>query len=242
VSGPRQIFGVQPVREALRAHGNKVSWIALQRESERLDGLRRLAESQGVPIREVSRGELDRFSRGEMHQGAAAEAPPLKLHEFSDLVDPERSSLLMVLDGIQDPQNFGALVRSCVGLNRTPVIWGENASAPLSPSTFRASAGAVEHATLCRTPSLIQALQTAAAAGYQIVGLDGHATTSLHECNLVQPTVLVVGSEGEGLGKAVRRQCSAFARVASPATVDSLNASVAAALALYEACRQRGVL
>lgn len=238
----RVILGVQPVREVLRAHGANVSWVALQGDTPRLDGLRSLAEACGVEVRPTSRAELDRLSRGEYHQGAAAEAPPLKLVRLEQLLVAETYPLILALDGIQDPQNFGAVVRSAVGLNRTPIVWGENASAPLTATTFRASAGAIEHATLCRTPSLTHALQAAVAAGYQVIGLDGHAEKALADSALALPTVIVVGNEGKGIGKGIRRQCTEFARVASPHTVDSLNASVASALALYEACRQRGTL
>jgi 23S rRNA (guanosine2251-2'-O)-methyltransferase len=238
----RLILGVQPVREALRAHAANVLWIALQSDTPRLDGLRSLAESLGVEVRNASRFELDRLSRGEYHQGVAAEAPPLRLVKLDKLLAGQAHPVILALDGIQDPQNFGATVRSAVGLNRSAILWGENSSAPLTATTFRASAGAIEHATLCRTPSLTAALQAAVAAGYQVLGLDGHAEKSLGNFTLSQPTVIVVGNEGKGIGKGVRRQCTDFARVASPDTVDSLNASVAAALALYEVCRQRGVL
>jgi 23S rRNA (guanosine2251-2'-O)-methyltransferase len=165
-------------------------------------------------------------------------APELELLDFSQLLaDP--ALLGMVLDGISDPQNFGAVLRSAVGIASAAVIWGEHASAPLSLSTFRASAGAVEHARLCRVPSLTGALTEAVGKGVLVVGLDPQADRALRELDLKQPTLLVLGSEGEGMSRSVRRSLSTTARLAQSGRIGSLNASVAAAIALYEASNQR---
>jgi len=235
----RLILGVQPVREALRAHAANVLWIALQSDTPRLDGLRSLAESLGVEVRNASRFELDRLSRGEYHQGVAAEAPPLRLVKLDKLLAGQAHPVILALDGIQDPQNFGATVRSAVGLNRSAILWGENSSAPLTATTFRASAGAIEHATLCRVASLKDALELARGAGAQVIGLSAHGDAMLSKIDLRGPTVIVLGSEGEGLHPAVRRACTQTAILVRPRLVDSLNASVAAAIALYEAAKQR---
>lgn len=232
----RLLIGTQPVREALRAHGAGVRRVLLERNRPRLDGLARLTESLGVELQRVASAELDKLARGSSHQGAAAYAPELALHPFPTA--PE-FPLVLALDGVQDPQNFGAAIRSAVGVAGAAVVWAENASAPLSLATFRASAGAIEHAHLCRVPSLPSALVDARSEGYRVVALEAHAEHALGDLDLTQPTVLVVGSEGEGLGRAVRRACSASARLPLPRTIDSLNVSVAAALALYEAVSQR---
>lgn len=233
---PRLVVGTQPVREALRAHGNRVSRVLLERGRPRLDGLRRLSESLSVPVVEATGRELDALCPNVSHQGAAAYAPALVLH---DLEAALKHALILALDGVQDPQNFGAAIRSAVGIAGAPLLWAENASAPLSLATFRASAGAIEHAVLCRVASLPGALEEARTRGHQVVALDAHAERGLGSLDLCSPTVLVVGSEGHGLGRAVRRSCSALARLELPRTLDSLNVSVAAALSLYEALRQR---
>lgn len=234
---PRTVVGAQPVREALRAHGDGVQKLWLLEGAARLNGLKRLAESLGVPVREVARAELDRLSEGHAHQGAVCWAPPVRMTPAAELF--ARHTLILALDGIQDPQNFGAVLRSAVGIAEAAVLWGEHASAPLTPATFRASAGAIEHADLCRVASLPQALLDAQAAGFQIVGLDSHAEQPLTAVDLRLPSVLIVGGEGRGLSRVVRRHCTQLARLAKPRRIDSLNASVAAALALYEAQRQR---
>ena len=236
----RLVMGLQPVREALRVHGPRVRLVMVEdRGSPRLDALVRYAMSQGVA--EVVRrpqSELDRLGRGVSHQGVAAWAPALRLHAFVPLLDlPDLVAL--AVDAVQDPQNFGAMVRSAVGLGAHAVLWAEHASAPLSLATFRASAGAIEHATLCRVPSLRHALVEATSRGVQVVGLDGHADTLLHDLDLHEPTLFVVGSEHRGIGGSVRRSCSHLARLAGTTTIDSLNASVAAGIALYTARIQR---
>ncbi len=234
----RLVVGVQPVREALKVHRQRVHHVYLLRDAARLAGLSRLAKDSGVPSTEVSRQELDRLCKGAQHQGAAAFVPELTLQPWQTLL--QHQALCIALDGIVDPQNFGAVVRSAVGVAAAPIVWAESASAPLSLATFRASAGAIEHALLCRVSSLPTALSEATMAGFSVVGLDGHAERALHELDLSGKCVLVVGSEGKGLAKATRRQCTHFARLVMPRTVESLNASVAAAIALYEAQRQRG--
>jgi 23S rRNA (guanosine2251-2'-O)-methyltransferase len=148
--------------------------------------------------------------------------------------------LAVALDKISDPQNFGAIIRSAVGLAGAAVLWGEHSSAPLTPATFRASAGAVEHATLCRVPSLVTALEQAAAAGANLVGLDAQAPTTLDAIDLRGPTVIVMGSEDRGLSRAIRQRCTMLAKLPMSRTIDSLNVSAAASIALYEASRQRG--
>lgn len=240
---PRLVLGLQPVRELLRARGGEVGAVLVGpgrgEAGPRLDALARFAEAQGVGVERVELARLDRLAAGERHQGAAAWAPPLRLAAPSDLLsDP--ALLALLLDGVQDPQNFGAAVRSAVALGATGVVWAEHASAPLTPATFRASAGAIEHATLCRVGSLVRFVDDARAAGARVVGLAPEAEPLLHQVDLSGPLVIVVGSEQEGLGRAVRRHCDLLARLAQRGPVESLNASVAAALALYTATLQRG--
>lgn len=232
--------GLQPVREALRAHGSGVRRVALDaRRPPRLEALFRFARDQGVAELDwLHERELDRLSRGVSHQGALAWAPPLELAPLSALFD-DPALMALAVDRVQDPQNFGALIRSAVGLGAGRVLWAEHASAPLTPATFRASAGAVEHAQLCRVPSLAGALGELAHRGVQVVGLDAHADTPLWRVNLCGPTVLVVGGEHSGLSRPVRRSCTHLARLVEPTQIEALNASVAAGIALYESAVQR---
>lgn len=242
-AAPRLIVGAQAVREAVRAHGNRIAEAFVEQTegdaAGRLDALARFAADQGIAVSRVPRRQLDVLSNGAQHQGAAAWGPELPLMDAAEVLAlPDL--LVVALDGIQDPQNFGAVVRSAVALGASAVVWPENASAPLTPATFRASAGAVEHARLCRVPSLVRFLDEAAARSIQIVGLAAEARVPLHELNLSGPTVLVVGGEHSGLGKAVRQRCSALGKLTLRGPIDSLNASVACAVSLYVASIQRG--
>jgi len=237
----RLVFGVQAVREAIRAHGARIEGLLVEKgEHPVLLALARFARNQGIEVRLGTRSELDRNARGTRHQGVMAMAPELRLTPLEELQMGDRA-LLLGLDGIQDPQNFGAVVRSAVALGADAIIWPEHASAPLSPATFRASAGAIEHATLCRVRSLPGAIRLAAERGVTAIGLDASAPLELAELGLGGPVLLVVGAEDGGLMRSVRGACTHLARITMRGPIGSLNASVAAALALYETHRQRGL-
>ncbi|HEY4117554.1 MAG TPA: RNA methyltransferase [Byssovorax sp.] len=235
----RLILGLQPVREAVRARGADLERVLIERNSgDRLDGVRRFAEDRGARVEIVTRAELDRLAGGVRHQGVAAIAKDLGLARIEDL-DTGPECLVVALDGVMDPQNFGAVIRSAVALGATAVVWAEHASAPLTPATFRASAGAVEHARLCRVPSLPSALDLLQQRGVTAVALDGQGDRDLDAVDLRGPVALVVGAEDKGSRRSVRRACSVIARLPMHGPIASLNASVAGALAVYEVQRQR---
>ncbi len=240
----RIICGLQPVREAIRADGAKLARVMVLESqspeaSPQLEALARFAGDHGARVERVARSELDRVSRGVRHQGAVAFASELHVTALHDVPLGERA-LIVALDEIQDPQNFGAVIRSAVAMSATAVVWPEHRSAPLSPATFRASAGAIEHATLCRVTSLLPALESLRERGLFIVGLDANGPGSIDQVDLARPVAIVVGAEGKGLRKTVKRACDTLARLPMPGPIGSLNASVAVAIALYECVRQRG--
>jgi 23S rRNA (guanosine2251-2'-O)-methyltransferase len=241
-AGDRIICGLQPVREAIRKHGAALGRVLVEvtpaTQSPQLDALARFARDQGAPVERLARAELDRLARGVRHQGAIAFAPGLRVTRLDDVPLGDRA-LLVALDELQDPQNFGAVIRSAVAMGATAIVWPEHSSAPLSPATFRASAGAVEHATLCRVSSLPNALEDLKARGVAAVGLDMAGDVTIDRLDLTRPIVLVAGAEGKGLRKSVKRACTEVARLPMPGPVGSLNASVAVAIALYEVVRQR---
>jgi 23S rRNA (guanosine2251-2'-O)-methyltransferase len=239
----RLICGLQPVRESIRVHGSKLERVVIEspagEASPQLEALARFARDHGARLDRLSRDELERIARGVRHQGALALAPDLAIHSLDD-VPVGDDTLIVALDELQDPQNFGAVIRSAVAMGVTAVLWPEHRSAPLSPATFRASAGAIEHAVLCRVSSLTSALGSLQTRGVAIIGLDMAADARLDQADLARPVALVVGAEGKGLRKSVKRACSSLARLPTSGPIDSLNASAAAAVALYEAVRQRG--
>jgi 23S rRNA (guanosine2251-2'-O)-methyltransferase len=240
----RIVCGVQPVREAIRTHGARLAKVVVVETSRadaspQLEALARFARDQGATVERVARAEVDRLARGVRHQGAIAYAPELAVTSLSDLALGKRP-LLVALDEVQDPQNFGAVVRSAVAMSASAVLWPEHRSAPLSPAMFRASAGAIEHATLCRVTSLPNALGELRERGVFVVGLDMTGPKTIDGTDLSGPVAIVVGAEGKGLRKPVKGACDALARLPMPGPIGSLNASVAVAIALYEAVRQRG--
>jgi 23S rRNA (guanosine2251-2'-O)-methyltransferase len=231
----RVIVGLQPVREAIAAHGPRLSRVMVEakRDAPRLEALARFAHDRGVRVERVARRELDVIAHGVHHQGAAAIAPELALADFESVTEGP----VVVLDEIEDPQNFGAIVRSAVALGARAVIFPEHHAAPLSMATFRASAGAIEHATLVRVSSLNNALRDLQDRGFSIVGLDMQGE-DLRKAELAPPVALVIGAEGKGLRKAVRAACSLLVKIPMAGPIGSLNASVSAAVALYEVLRR----
>lgn len=237
----RLITGLQPVREAIRVHGAKLERVVVEREGgPQIEAVARFATDRGATVERATRGDLDRASKGARHQGAIAYAPDLALVELEEIIaNLAETPVIIALDEIEDPQNFGAVIRSAVALGASAVIWPEHHSAPLSPATFRASAGAVEHAKLCRVSSLGSAMERLHAAGVRSIGLDATAEKNIADVDAAGPVVLVVGAEGKGLRKPIKRACTELARLPMSGAIDSLNASVAAAIALYDLLRRR---
>jgi 23S rRNA (guanosine2251-2'-O)-methyltransferase len=237
----RLVYGLQPVREAVRVHGDALELVVVEQGTNpKIQAVGRFAEGRGVRVETASRGELDRRTGGGRHQGVVAIAPDLRIRSV-DALPIEPTSIVVALDGIMDTQNFGAIVRSAVALGATGIVWPEHSSAPLSPATFRASAGAIEHATLCRVSSLPEALRSLADRGVTVIALDAQGPTTLGEIDLRGPVAIVIGAEDKGARKTVLRACQHVARLPMAGPIGSLNASVAGALALYEVLRQRQV-
>lgn len=230
---------MQPVREVIKARATEIERVLVDRDGgPTAAGVARFAAGRGVAVSEVGRGELDRLAEGGRHQGVIAIAAPLSLVAIEDLVLGD-DALVAVLDGIMDPQNFGAVIRSAVAFGATAIVWPEHASAPLTPATFRASAGAIEHATLARVASLPAAIDALASRGVRAVALDANGDVAIGALDLRGPIAIVIGAEDKGVRKPVRRACAHVARLPMKGTIDSLNASVAGAIAFYEVRRQR---
>jgi 23S rRNA (guanosine2251-2'-O)-methyltransferase len=243
--GRTLIEGRRPVVEALRA-GRPMDRILLASGAGRaaLGDLLDLAERRGVEVQTVPRSLLDAEARSGAHQGVLAVVAPIQPVALNELLaiplrGPE-PPFFLALDGIEDPHNLGALARSAEAAGCHGLILPRHRSAPLSAVAIKSSAGALEHLPVCEVPNLARAIEQLQAAGIWTIGLDGTADTSLFTLDLAdEPVCIVVGSEGSGLHRLVRDSCDALVRIPMSGQIESLNASVAGALALFEVHRRR---
>lgn len=235
------IYGIQPTLEALRA--GRVTAVAIStRRAAGLSELVRLAERRQVRLRRVEPAELDRLAAGGVHQGVVATADPLDACTVSDLVAAGDPPLLVVLDGIEDPRNLGAIARAAEAAGAAGMIVQKRRTAPVSPVALKASAGALAHLPVVPVVNVARALEELKAAGVWTVGLDAGAGRTLFEIDLRLPVAFVVGAEGRGLRRLVRERCDWAAALPMRGRIGSLNAAVAAGVALFEAVRQRAAV
>lgn len=230
--------GRRPVIEALRA-GREVTEMVLAEERGVLGELARTAREQGVPVRSADRSELDRLAGGVTHQGVVALARP---YRYADLSAIAGADLLVLCDGITDPQNLGAIARSAEVAGASGLVLAKRRSAHVTPAVEKAAAGALSWLAVAVVPNLVRALADLAGAGSWSVGLDGDADYGLWDSMLLSgPCVLVVGAEGEGLSRLVAERVDERVAIPVSGQISSLNASAAAAVALFEARRRRVV-
>lgn len=233
-----RIFGINPVLEALRA--GRVTEIQVGAGRTRATAaLRSLAAGHDVAVRQVSAGELDRLSGRGVHQGVVATVRRPVDHAVADLLQGESTPLLVVLDGIEDPRNLGAIARTADAAGATGIILQTRRAAAATGAAVKASAGALTHVRLAPVVNISRALVEIAAAGVWTVGLDSSEDRSLYDLDLTVPLALVVGSEGRGLRRLVRDRCDWLASLPMQGRMSSLNVSVAAGIALFEVVRQR---
>jgi 23S rRNA (guanosine2251-2'-O)-methyltransferase len=245
-SGPEWVVGRNAVLEAVEAEiPIRAAYVAEGAErDDRLRDILKLAATRGTALLEVTRGELDRLTGGALHQGVALQLPAFAYAHPDDLLasalDSDHEPLIVALDSITDPRNLGAIVRSAAAFGAHGVLIPERRSAGMTAAAWKTSAGAAAHIPIARATNLNRSLRTYADAGLTLIGLDGSSTTSLHDVPDVSgPVVLLVGSEGDGLSRLVREACDHLAAIPISKSVESLNAGVAAGIALYEISRQR---
>lgn len=235
------IHGINPVAEALEAGRLREIRVA-GRGDLRLARLVDEAARRGVTVRRVTREALDQATRHAAHQGVVAVATPAPAVTLVELVvDGPRGErpLVVVLDGVEDPQNVGAILRSVDAAGASGVVRQTRRAAPIEGAAAKASAGAVHHVRVADVVNIARAIEDLKQAGVWAVGLDAGAKMPYHEWDLTLPTALVVGAEGHGLRRLVRERCDRLVSIPMRGHVASLNVSAAAAVVLYEAVRQR---
>ena len=237
------IVGIHPVEGALANDPSRVRELLVEQGSHnpRVTGLADEAKRLGVRVHVRPRAMLDKVSGHARHQGVAAnyEVPAAKSeHDLADLLDSD-DGLFLVLDGVTDPHNLGACLRSAAAAGATAVIVPKDRAVGITPVVRRASAGAADRIPLVEVTNLARTLRDMKDAGVWLTGLAGEAQASLFDIDLRSRTALVMGSEGEGMRRRTREACDHLARIPMPGAMESLNVSVAAGIALFEAVRQR---
>jgi 23S rRNA (guanosine2251-2'-O)-methyltransferase len=238
------LYGLHPVEEALRAGGRRLEYVLLAREgSARLEKLAEACRAAGVRVSLESRDQLTKIARTDAHQGVVAAVRERKLLAIEDLLAKPASNggyrFFLALDGVEDPHNLGALLRSADGAGVDGVLLPERRSAPISPVVAKTSAGASEHVPIARVTNLTRALEQMKKANCWVVGLDERGTPDYCDFDFRADTVLVLGAEGSGLHDLVKKTCDHLLRIPMAGSVSSLNVSVAGAIVMYEAMRQR---
>ena len=242
------LYGLHPVEEAIRAGVRQLDHVSVAREREvrrdaRMDAVLELCRVAGIRVSTESRDQLTRHAKTDAHQGIVAFLRERKFLALEDLLNapigPSGHRFFLALDGVEDPHNFGALLRSADGAGVDGVIIPERRSAPLSAIAAKTSAGASEHVRLAQVVNITRALEAMKKRNVWIVGLDERGTPDYTDFDFRQDCCLVLGSEGSGLHELVKRTCDHLLRIPMAGSVTSLNVSVAGAVVMYEAMRQR---
>jgi len=242
-----QVYGLKPVVEALRAQ-RRIDEILIADGAgeQRLHELIELARQKRAPLRRVPRAELDRLSRGANHQGVVARASTAQYTEADELLDfvaarvgLETEPLVAILDGLEDPRNFGAILRTAECSGVEGVFIAERRAVGLTEIVAKASAGAIEYVPVARVTNLTRLIEQLKERNVWVVGTAGDATMLYTEWDWTRPTAVVLGGEGAGLHRLVREHCDALVRLPLIGRIESLNVSVAAGVVFYEALRQR---
>ncbi len=237
----RLVLGANAVRAALTERSGDVQKLYLKVGTENGEiGL--LARSRGLRWQTLSAEQLTRLAQGEKHQGVIAELADfhyLSLDRLLDGIPGGEPALLVILDGIEDPHNLGAILRSANALGAHGVVLPRDRAASVTPAVARVAAGALESARIAQVVNLSRAIEQIKERGVWIAAADQTAAQSLWKADLAGPLAIVVGSEGKGVRPLVRRHCDLAVRIPMRGRLGSLNASVAAGILLYEAARQR---
>jgi 23S rRNA (guanosine2251-2'-O)-methyltransferase len=240
------VAGRNSVVEALRAEVPVTTMYVAGRidSDDRVREALKIATARSIPVLETPRGELDRLTDGAVHQGLALQVPPYDYAHPSDLVNPEAPGipLIVALDGITDPRNLGAIIRSVAAFGGHGVVVPERRSAGLTASAWKTSAGAAARIPVALASNLTRALEEYRKAGFFILGLDMDGDVQLPDLELAsEPLVIVVGSEGKGLSRLVGETCDQIVSIPMSSAVESLNAGIATGVTLYEVARRRAL-
>ena len=237
------IYGINAVTESLKARGRSFAWVGVAKERHDLR-LQRVVDEcrrQGIAVRFVSRPELDRMAGNNAHQGVVAVTSAKQYNDLDDVVAAKRGqfSLIVVLDGVEDPNNLGAILRTADAAGADGVVIPERRAAGVTPTVTKASAGASEHLPIAKVTNIGRTLEELKSRNLWIVGLDERASQNYDSLDYKMDCAIVLGAEGKGVHELVRKKCDFLISIPMLGKVSSLNVSVAAGVMLYEIVRQR---
>ena len=234
-------YGRNSVMEYLRAGKVRQIYLKSGRHDERLQEILEEAKSRAVPIKEVEEEELDSMSGGVVHQGIAALLFPYEYQDMNAVIKKweGKDPIFILLDGVEDVRNLGAIVRTAECAGAACVLLPNHKSSPVTAAAMKTAAGAFAYLPVCRIGNIQQTLKYLKEKGFWVVGTDMDGESLYYEANLKGPLVIVMGAEGKGMSPLTRRMCDFCVRIPMKGKVSSLNVSVAAALLLYEAVKQR---
>jgi 23S rRNA (guanosine2251-2'-O)-methyltransferase len=238
------LYGLHPVEEAIRSGSRQLDHVSVARErrDDRLERLIELCRTAGVRVALEPRDQLTRLARTDAHQGVLAVVRERKFLGIEDLLAPKETGehkFFLALDGVEDPHNLGALLRTADGAGVDGVILPERRSAPVTATVAKTSAGASEHVRIARVTNLVRALEQMQQKHVWVIGLDERGTPDYTDFDFKTDCVLVLGREGAGLHDLVKKTCDHLLRIPMAGQLSSLNVSVAGAIVMYEAMRQR---
>lgn len=237
------VYGIHSVEEVLRARSRSLDHleVARERNDQRLQAVIDLAREQGVSLRFVPRDQLDRLARSKSHQGVVAVVASARYSDLDGLLATKKRGhrFILVLDGVEDPHNLGALIRTADGAGTDGVVIPERRAAAVNATVAKASAGASEHVKIARVVNLARALDEMKEKSIWVVGLDERGGKNYDELDYDMDCALVLGAEGHGLHDLVRKKCDYLVSIPMAGRVPSLNVSVAGAVVMYEVARQR---
>jgi 23S rRNA (guanosine2251-2'-O)-methyltransferase len=240
-----KLTGIHSVKEALEAQRpmDHIT-IAKGRQDTRVEEIVQLARKQGVPVRFEDRGQLDRMANSKDHQGVVALVAARAAATLDDILaranaTPTQFGLIVLLDGVEDPHNLGAIIRTALAAGAHGVVIPERRAAGLTDTVARASAGALSHLPIAKVTNLVRTMEELKEAGYWLVGLDEQGEKNYTEVDYKSPVGIVLGGEGGGLHDLTRKRCDFVVSLPTSGPVKSLNVSVAAGVVLFEALRQR---
>ncbi len=237
------IFGIHAVEESLAARGRGFEYVAIApgRGDVRIQKIAQLCRAAGIPVRAVPRDQLTRMAKTANHQGVVAVAAEKQYGDLEDLLARKRAqhAFVLVLDGIEDPHNLGAIIRTAEGAGADGIVIPERRAVGVTPTVVKASAGASEYLPIARVTNIGRALEDLKSRNIWTVGLDERGSKAYDQLDYKMDCALVLGAEGHGLHEQVRKKCDFLVSIPMLGKVPSLNASVAAAIVMYELARQR---